>query len=283
MQKRGWLVVNGFLRGRKYDELYAFLQNAAQKQGAALSLRYNDELMGDFQDLPDFVVFWDKDTPLARRIERAGVRTYNSARAIEICDNKIHTAEALDGKVNAPKTLFAPKTFLNVGYTNTDFLETAEKTLGLPFVIKEAFGSFGQQVYLASTFDEAKKTVEQIGGKDFLMQEFIATSRGRDIRVNVVGGQVVSAMLRYNENDFRSNISGGGKAEKYAVNAAQAQAAIAACQAVGADFAGVDILFGKNDEPLVCEVNSNPHFKSSYACTGVDVSEHILAYIMETL
>lgn len=283
MQKSGWLVVNGFLRGRKYDELYAFLQTAAQKQGATLSLRYNDELIGEFQELPDFVVFWDKDVPLARRFERAGVRTYNSARTIEICDNKILTAEALHGRVNTPKTLFAPKTFLNVGYTNTDFLRTAAQTLGFPLIIKEAFGSFGREVYLAATLAEAEKIVEQIGGKDFLMQEFIATSRGRDIRVNVVGGQVVSAMLRSNENDFRSNISGGGKAENYVLTAAQAQAAIAASEAVGADFAGVDILFGKDGEPLVCEVNSNPHFKSSYECTGVDVSEYILAHIMNTL
>lgn len=283
MQKNGWLIVNGFLQGRKYDELYAFLQNAAQKRGASLTLRYNDELIDELPPLPDFVVFWDKDVALARRIERAGVRVYNGARAIEICDNKILTAEALCGKVKTPKTLFAPKTFSNVGYTRTDFLRRAAKTLGLPFVIKEAFGSFGQQVYLVNTLDEAKTVVERLGGKDFLMQEFIATSRGKDVRVNVVGGEVVSAMLRTNETDFRSNISGGGKAERYEVNEAQARAACAACEAVGADFAGVDILFGEGGEPLVCEVNSNPHFKSSYECTGVDVSERILAYILQNL
>ena len=56
-------------------------------------------------------------------------------------------------------------------------------------------------------------------------------------------------------------------------------AAIKAAEAIGLDFAGVDILFG-NDGPIVCEVNSNPHFKSSLECTGIDMSEEIMDYIM---
>jgi ribosomal protein S6--L-glutamate ligase/gamma-F420-2:alpha-L-glutamate ligase len=51
---------------------------------------------------------------------------------------------------------------------------------------------------------------------------------------------------------------------------------------VGTDFAGVDILFGK-DGPLVCEVNSNPQFKSTLDATGVDLSEYIVKYIKENL
>ena len=58
--------------------------------------------------------------------------------------------------------------------------------------------------------------------------------------------------------------------------------AIAATEAIGLDFAGVDVLFG-NDGPIVCEVNSNPHFKSSLECTGVDMSEKIIEYIVEKI
>ena len=59
-------------------------------------------------------------------------------------------------------------------------------------------------------------------------------------------------------------------------------AAITAVKAIGLDFAGVDVLFGK-DGPVVCEVNSNPHFKSSLECTGIDMSEKILDYIVEKM
>ena len=95
-----------------------------------------------------------------------------------------------------------------------------------------------------------------------------------------MGDRAVCAILRENPDDFRSNISGGGKATGIAVDKAIADLAISACKAVDADFAGVDILLGK-DGPLVCEVNSNPHFESTLTATGVDLSEYVVAYIKE--
>ena len=47
------------------------------------------------------------------------------------------------------------------------------------------------------------------------------------------------------------------------------------------DFAGVDILFGENDEPVLCEVNSNAQFIGLKSCTGVDVAEYIIKYIID--
>ena len=115
------------------------------------------------------------------------------------------------------------------------------------------------------------------------MQEFVVCSCGKDVRVNVVGGEATCAILRENEQDFRSNISGGGKASAYTLTDKQKQIAISACEAVGADFAGVDVLFGEGGEPLVCEVNSNPQFESTLTATGVDLSEYIFDYILKRL
>ena len=285
---KAWLVVNGFVGSEKFRELYGFLSRAAEKRGVSLTIKTNDSLaiplgekiIGD--DRPDFVLFWDKDVSLAKRLETEGVRLFNCASAIEICDNKSLTAEKLTGKVATPRTIIAPKTFEGVGYCRTEFVENATRMLGLPIIIKESYGSFGAQVYLARTLQEAIDTVTRIGHKDFIMQEFIEESCGRDIRVNVVGGRVVSAMERYNENDFRSNITNGGKMKKAELSPDVENAAIKAAEIIGLDFAGVDVLFGK-DGPIICEVNSNPHFKSSLECTGVDMSEKIMDYVMEKM
>lgn len=283
-----WLVVNGFVGSEKFRELYGFLSRAAERRGISLKIKTGDSLalpLGESLtdgDRPDFVLFWDKDIGLAKRLEREGLRLFNSAEAIEICDSKALTAQALFGHVASPKTVTAPKTFENVGYNSYNFLENATRVLGLPIVIKECYGSFGAQVYLASTLDEAKEIVSSLGHKDFIMQEFIAESRGRDVRVNVVGGRVVSAMERYNDSDFRSNITNGGKMRAAELTPEIEAAAIRAAEAIGLDFAGVDVLFGK-DGPVVCEVNSNPHFKSSLECTGVDMSEEIMDYIAESV
>ena len=285
---RAWLVINGFVGSEKFHELYGYLSRAALRRGITLEIKEHTALavpVGERicdGDCPDFVLFWDKDTSLARRMESEGLRLFNSARAIEICDSKVLTAEILSKKVKTPKTIIAPKTFEGVGYNNDTFIESAARVLGLPMIIKEAYGSFGQQVYLARGIDEAKDIIGKLGHKDFIMQEYIAESQGRDVRVNVVGGQVVSAMERYNENDFRSNISGGGKMREAVLTEKIKDAAIKAAELIGLDFAGVDILFGK-ECPVVCEVNSNPHFKSSLECTGVDMSEKIIDYILEKL
>ena len=279
----GWLIVNGFLGSNKFNKLYSYLQNSANEYGITLQIKSGNELVGElssgFENLPDFALFWDKDVYLAKRLEESGVRLFNSARAVEICDNKILTALTLNGKVKTPKTIIAPKTFERVNYNDKNFLKKSTEILGFPLIIKEAYGSFGHQVYLANNYVEAEKIVDGLGYKDFLMQEFISSSYGKDVRVNVVGGKVVSSMLRYNDNDFRSNISSGGKMKQITLTPAQEELAVKACKIIGLDFAGVDILFGENDTPILCEVNSNPHFKSSLVCTGVDMSKEIMKYI----
>lgn len=284
---KAWLIVNGFISSAKFHDLYGYLDRAAKKHGITLDIKTTDSLVcksnGEILgEGVDFVLFWDKDVHLARRLEKIGLKLFNSAESIGICDSKALTAEALEGKVATPRTIIAPKTFEGVGYNNLDFLENATRVLGLPIIIKEAYGSFGAQVYLAKTLDEAKKIVDAIGHKEFIMQEFIEESVGRDVRVNVVGGRVVSAMERYNENDFRSNITNGGSMRKIEITKEIENAALIACEVICLDFAGVDVLFGK-DGPIVCEVNSNPHFKSSLECTGVDMSELIISYIAEKL
>lgn len=284
--KTGWLIVNPFLQGEKYASLYALLLQEGKKRGISLAIKRTDELIHVIGERipapPEFVIFWDKDTYLAESIESQKIPLFNNVRAIALCDDKAKTALSLTASnVPTPKTVLAPKTFDTVGYNDLSFLEEAENLLAYPMVIKENYGSFGAQVYLAKTHAEAVNIILQLKHKPFIMQEYIAKSHGKDLRVNVVGEKVVCSILRENTQDFRSNISGGGKAKEYILSDEQAKIALDACKAVGADFAGVDILFG--DTPLVCEVNSNPHFKSTLDCTGVDLSAYIFTHIEEKL
>ena len=286
----GWLIVNGFLKSGKFEDIYRLLADAFRAKGVELAMYPNTAfaspigtppLPAGVTAPPDFVLFWDKDVALAHRFEDAGLPVLNSAAAIACCDDKILTARAFARHgVPMPKTIVAPKTFEGVGCSDMGFLRAAAESLGFPMVIKEACGSFGQQVCLAHDIAEAERAVRRIGHKDFLMQEFVASSRGQDLRVNVVGGEVVVSMRRFNDSDFRSNVTLGGGTENATPTRAQHDAALAACRAVGADFAGVDILYGSGGEPLVCEVNTNPHFRSTLECTGVNLADSIAAHVL---
>ncbi|MCT4632582.1 MAG: RimK family alpha-L-glutamate ligase [Firmicutes bacterium] len=231
---------------------------------------------------PDFAILWDKDVTLGRHLEKMGLRVFNSSRGIELCDNKGYTFEVLSEKgINIPRTIIAPLIYPRVKINDFQLYENIAIELGYPLVIKECYGSFGAQVYLIENFEQMKEKVISLGSIPYVFQEFISTSHGRDVRINVVGDLVVGSMYRESDGDFRANISAGGKGKSYIANQREEEIAIKAVKELGLDYAGVDILFGKGDQPVVCEVNSNPHFKSTLEYTGVDVGKAIVEYILK--
>ncbi|MBQ9735665.1 MAG: RimK family alpha-L-glutamate ligase, partial [Clostridia bacterium] len=206
----GLFVKNAFLRTPAFDALYALVEEAAQAEGVTLLSVDSASLATPLDEPPpraDFALFWDKDVTLAARLAASGIPVFNSPETIRICDSKAETAIALrTAGVRTPRTVLAPLTYEGVGYSDLSFVQDACRTLGLPLIIKEAYGSFGEQVYLAKSEEEALAIAARIGARPFLMQEFIAAAFGTDVRVNVVGDKVISAMRRYGkEGDFRSN------------------------------------------------------------------------------
>lgn len=283
----GLMVVNAFLKTNKFDDIYQTLNNAAQNEDIRLEVLTNAEVVsrmccGSFSANEfDFCLFWDKDVQLASLLEQEGLRLFNSAAAIQKCDDKALTWLSLRKKpeITLPETIPAPKTFTNIGYPNTDFLSSVAEAFGFPVIVKECFGSFGQQVYLANDMEELHCLTQKLQGVPILFQKPVLESMGRDVRINVVGDRVEACILRHSDNgDFRSNLTLGGSMENYTPTEAEAKLAIAAVKALGLDFAGVDVLFGKNG-PVLCEVNSNAHFKTTLECTGINMAEKIMHHI----
>ncbi len=285
---KGLLAVNAFLHVQKFDELYQILLDSAAKCGIKLVITTNAEIIlhcedPAFQsDLPDFVLYWDKDVKAARLMEQLGVPVFNSSDSILQCDDKGLTYLALKrAGIPMPKNILVPKTFPNVGYPHSEFLDEAAKRLGFPLILKECFGSFGKQVYLFHDMESLREKVVALGSTPMLMQEMIQNSYGRDIRVNVVGDHVVASIYRHNDSgDFRSNITLGGSMDPYTPARQEAEIALRAVKALGLAFAGVDVLFGENG-PLICEVNSNAHFKTTLDCTGVNMADAIFQHIRD--
>lgn len=288
---KGCLITNEYLNNSKFSIIHEWFTESARKYLIDLKIKTNAEIpillggdsaLGDLDGM-DFILFWDKDIRLGRYLEGKGFSLFNAADAIALSDDKSLTHMALERVgIPMPKTLIAPMTFENIGYTNLEFLKEAEAVLGYPCVVKECFGSFGQQVYLAGNREELIEITRKIGGKPMLFQEFIESSRGRDLRLQVVGDKVIASMYRYSDQgDFRANITSGGKMKPYTPTKEQEELALLCCKTMGLDFAGVDLLFGDNGETLVCEVNSNAHFKNIYECTGVNVADAILEYIIQ--
>lgn len=292
MSLRGWIIYNGHLPGDKFLNQAKMYEKAAKDRGLIINVLKNNALLSllgtnttdilqvDEGMKPDFVIFLDKDIYLAKQLELLGIKVFNNATAIDISDDKIDTYQVLAQKnIPIPKTMIAPKIFPVETQFDPIFIQTVIDTFGFPLIMKEAFGSFGEQVYLIHTKDEMLQKIHEIKDRPYVFQEFIETSFGRDLRLHVVGDRVVAAMYRKTEDDFRS--TAGGVRLAYEPTEKEADLAVKATQAIGADFAGVDLLFGTEDEPIICEVNSNAHIGKLFRCTHINVAEEVIDYVIK--
>ena len=283
----GAIVINGYLNGSSFLEPAEMLTAAAAKAEVGMRTFRNTDLtvpIGDAEAFRsilgdvDFVIFWDKDVPLAKNLEVCDIPVFNCSECIRLCDDKALTHLTLaDWNVPSIRTVASPMSF------GTPYEDQAERILGqfgFPFVSKDCVGSFGQQVRLVRDEDDLRKELSSSVPKIF--QEYIECG-GEDIRAEVVGGRVVAAVKRKApEGDFRSNASNGGVMKAYEPTEEEKSLAIEAANAVGADFCGVDIIVS-DEGPKVCEVNSNAHIMNLRNATGIDVSERILEHIVNYL
>lgn len=286
--KSCWVIYNGSLTSDKFRDQADLLKEAAERAGLKAELKKNYEVMMILDEevaaRPDFVVFLDKDILLATFLKNVGIPVFNDPEVIETCDNKAKQYIQLAKKnIAMPQTIIAPKVYPKFTIAKSGYYEKVLEKLGLPMIIKEGHGSFGMKVYLIETEEDFYAKVDELRGVDYVFQQFIETSRGRDIRVNIVGGEIVAAMYRSSETDFRANITNGGVASVIELTEEQKELAIRAAEAVGAEFAGVDLLYGDNEMPLVCEVNAAAHIRNIYNVTGINVADKMIEYILGEL
>ena len=285
----GWLIKNKYYVSDNFLKLENLIISSAKKLGIKLNVYTNIEALQLITDSkyikPNFVLFWDKDVKLAKLIESEGIKVFNSSNSIRVCDDKSLTYLYLRNTgIKMPKTVFSPLIYYHDIYKDEEYISFIEKEFKYPFVFKECYGSFGQQVYLINNKEELVSHIRKVDVWPFEIQEFIKSSFGRDVRIYVVGDKVLGGMKRLNKNgDFRANIEIGSVGEKYDLTKDFVDIALKAVRTLGLNFAGVDILFGENDEPVLCEVNSNAYFISFNKILGINVEDYILNYIIDNI
>lgn len=149
-------------------------------------------------------------------------------------------------------------------------------------VLKTLVGMQGTGVELYEETNTALnklKMLKQVGEKA-LVQDFIAETRGQDIRSFVIGDQVAASMQRTAGNgDFRANLHQGGKAESIELTEEEKQIAIQATKAIGLDVAGVDLIRTKQG-PMILEVNASPGLEGIETVSGKDIAGMMVDYLL---
>ncbi|KAI4453866.1 ribosomal protein s6 modification protein [Holotrichia oblita] len=234
----------------------------------------------------DFAVFFDKDIPLAKFYERNGIRVFNSAKTVELCDDKETTYSHFIscGKNHTallPKTIAAPLMYDVNDNIDKDFLDFVSQSLGYPIVVKENTGSQGRQVYLATNQSELVQLYKKLKRIPHIYQEYVGDVQGDDIRIYIVGKKVIGAAQRTNTTDFRSNVTLGGQLELIRPDSALEAYAISIAQALSLEYGSVDFIKSK-DSYYFIEANSSVYMKNAES-KGLDIAGKFADYILNIM
>ena len=150
-------------------------------------------------------------------------------------------------------------------------------------VLKPVAGSRGFGAILAEGPDVAFNVLRELAAYriPMLVQRYIE-GPGWDLRVFVVGGEVIAAMKRVARGDWRCNIAQGGVGEPAKIDDEIAELAVKATEALGLWYAGVDIVLGE-EGPYILELNASPDWRELKRVTGVDPSDAIIRYLIEVI
>ncbi len=212
---------------------------------------------------------------IVRQLERMGCLIYNKAETIEMVRDKLHTHQVL-----AEKGITSPKTMLAKFPVDDDMVNMIERTLGFPVVVKTLKGALGVGVFLIDSPKAFKDQMDLIGQTapdiQLIFQQFVEASKGRDLRLFVVDGELVASMeRRAKEGDFKANYSSGGTVHEFKADKQAIDLAVATAKALDIQIGGIDLLFLKDGGYTICEANTFPGFKGLEKASGVNVPEKI--------
>jgi RimK family alpha-L-glutamate ligase len=179
--------------------------------------------------------------------------------------------------IKMPKTLSYPLCYDYDG--NLKYLENLKKELEFPFIVKENFGSLGQQIYLIENENQLFEIEDKLRYKPHIYQEYISYEKGVDYRLILIGNKVIASMKRINNTSFKANVAQGGKGFNFTPSNTMMESAISASKILGLDYCAIDFVLDKNEQPLLIEVNSNAYFTEIEKVTGVNISKEYAKYV----
>ena len=199
-------------------------------------------------------------------LQESGTRVWNDARVIERCVDKSTTTFLLQrASLPVPHTLTTEQ--------QVEAKVFAEKNTIL--VSKPLFGSQGNGIKRIEKVDDLPPP-DDLGHVYYLQEYLRSTTKSsyQDWRVLVSAGNVVASMARQGDH-WVTNVHQGGKPAEVEPDPNMHSLAIKAAAAVGADYAGVDLIKAPNGSMMILEINSNPAWKGIQSVTEVDVADRL--------
>jgi ribosomal protein S6--L-glutamate ligase len=224
------------------------------------------------EELPDsdadFILFRDRNPHKANAFEDAGFRVFNRAEVNRIANDKLKAFELA--------------TLLGIPAVPTKQIRIVDEILTFPCVLKTVDGHGGSEVFLCASANEADTFLKKLGDRKLIVQPYIE-SGSQDVRVFMIGEEVVGAVKRTGSNSFKSNYTLGGTVEKYILSAWQEKEAKTIVKALRSDYIGIDFLLLPDGRWMLNEVEDPVGARSFYNTYEVSIARLLIMYIKESI
>ena len=219
----------------------------------------------------DFVINRYKFGKIKDNLNKLGKKSYNALNSLNLYINKLEQLKNIESHYfQKPKYI--------AGMSDLSF-EMLADILKLPFVAKGLESSMGQEVFLIKSKDEYNALSQSfLPNKEWLFEEFIKSSEGRDMRLYCVRGEVIAGMERISNNDFRANVALGSSVHKIEITPEFQAIAQDIYKQTGLDFMGLDLLFGENVS-YFCEINVTAGMEGIEKASGINVAGIVIKTI----
>jgi RimK family alpha-L-glutamate ligase len=215
-------------------------------------------------DDTDFIFFRDRNSALSRKWETAGFRVINRSEVNRIANDKLKTYELA--------------ALLGVPVVPTKKAKSILDIPPFPAVLKTIDGHGGNEVFLYHTQDDAEDFFARFEGRQTIVQPYIE-SNSTDVRIFMLGDEVLGAVKRIGNNSFKSNFTLGGNVEKYTVSSWQEKEVRKLARALKSDYIGIDFLLLPDGSWMLNEIEDPVGARSLYVTHDFSVAEKVMEYV----
>lgn len=279
---RGWLIYDRVNAERNSAFMDWFLEES-DLLNIDLQVIYTDDIhvvlqngqvvvhTKETQEPPDFSIMRTIDPLLTAQLQQAGITCFNNAKIAALTNDKIKTHLEL-AKLDIPMVDMHFQTNAPLPQPPLDF----------PFVWKTASGRGGKEVHLVENEAQYNDLQMQYTDQSVLMQQ-LAPKPGKDVRVFVIGKEIIAAVLRSSEQDFRANYTLGGSASLYTLNTSEQKLVQRIVDHYDFGFVGIDFLFDENGSLLFNEIEDVVGSRTLSAVSDVNIVRLYLEYIQQLM
>ncbi|WP_226376848.1 ATP-grasp domain-containing protein [Oceanobacillus halotolerans] len=285
MTKTGWLIYRKE-DAKQNEGFIQWFMDEASAIDISIELVYREQVQigimnqklsilkdGESTSFPNFAIVRTIDPLLSSHLENIGITVYNSSYVASICNHKAMTHQEVM-KLHIP--------MVNTIFTTKDTISPAAPPIEYPFVIKDVHSRGGKHVFYVNNERVLKESLMKITSQDILIQD-CKVQLGKDVRVFVIGKEIIAAVLRESQTDFRANFKLGGQASIYHLSSSEKQMIQKIVKHFDFGMVGIDFLINHDGTLLFNEIEDVVGSRTLSAVSDINIVKQYLHYIKDDL